>query len=78
MSNKILTCLAPVVTGNTNMVIYGLRLDNVPPPDFTRPALQLFVRPDPVIDKLITQSIVNDSNSTKVVEIEVKHYMTKL
>ncbi len=47
MNTTALSCIAPIVTSNPVIIAYRLILDDVPPPDPTRPELLLSLRPNP-------------------------------
>ncbi len=46
-----------MVTGNPVMIAYRLILDDVPPPDPTRPELLLSLRPNPGNFMLVTEEV---------------------
>ncbi len=57
-----------MVMGNPLMIAYRLILDDVPPPDPTRPELLLSLRPNPGNFMLITKEV---SRNTSLVGIRV-------
>ena len=61
MNNTHLSCITPPLPVQ-DTVMYLLRLDNAPPPDFNATNLQLSVREDPTGIILATPSVTGGSN----------------
>ncbi len=57
VNTTALSCIAPMVMGNPVTIAYTLILDDVPPPDLTRPELLLSLRPNPGNFMLVTKEV---------------------
>ncbi len=72
MNTTALSCIAPMVMGDPVMIAYRLILDDVPPPDPTRPELQLSLRPNPENFMLVTKEVSRNTINSSLVRIRVR------